>query len=126
LFTQEGKDKQFLLNRIYELTGEKPGAKKRESRPPPPSSGPAPTVKTVNEVNDKNGKVPIDNDVSVVCSWMTSELSISILEVKLCNNCNVIWIYEKVNKIFRNKIESFDVMKEKKKIITNISNYLQG
>ncbi|KAK3089292.1 hypothetical protein FSP39_002448 [Pinctada imbricata] len=24
----EGKDKQFLLNRIYELTGEKPGAKK--------------------------------------------------------------------------------------------------
>ncbi|XP_056020162.1 transmembrane channel-like protein 7 isoform X4 [Ostrea edulis] len=58
----EGKDKQFLLNRIYELTGEKPGAKKRESRPPPPSSGPPPAVKTVNEVNTKNGKVPTDSD----------------------------------------------------------------
>nr|XP_022315277.1 transmembrane channel-like protein 7 isoform X5 [Crassostrea virginica] len=58
----EGKDKQFLLNRIYELTGEKPGAKKRESRPPP-SSGPPPTnLKTVNEVNATNGSVPSDRD----------------------------------------------------------------
>lgn len=59
----EGKDKQFLLNRIYELTGEKPGAKKRESRPPP-SSGPPPTnLKTVNEVNATNGSVPSDRDI---------------------------------------------------------------
>ncbi|XP_056020163.1 transmembrane channel-like protein 7 isoform X5 [Ostrea edulis] len=62
----EGKDKQFLLNRIYELTGEKPGAKKRESRPPPPSSGPPPAVKTVNEVNTKNGKVPTDSDLKPI------------------------------------------------------------
>ncbi|XP_061181691.1 transmembrane channel-like protein 7 isoform X2 [Saccostrea echinata] len=57
----EGKDKQFLLNRIYELTGEKPGSKKRESKPPP-SPGPPPAVKTVNEVNPKNGSVPTDSD----------------------------------------------------------------
>ncbi|XP_062581702.1 transmembrane channel-like protein 7 isoform X2 [Saccostrea cucullata] len=58
----EGKDKQFLLNRIYELTGEKPGAKKKGDSKPPPSPGPPPAVKTVNEVNHKNGNVPTDSD----------------------------------------------------------------
>eukprot|EP00105_Crassostrea_gigas_P036393 XP_019920541.1 PREDICTED: transmembrane channel-like protein 7 isoform X5 [Crassostrea gigas] len=61
----EGKDKQFLLNRIYELTGEKPGAKKKDNKRPPsngPRNGPPPSaVKTVNEVHH-NGNVSKDND----------------------------------------------------------------
>nr|XP_011419672.2 transmembrane channel-like protein 7 isoform X1 [Crassostrea gigas] len=61
----EGKDKQFLLNRIYELTGEKPGAKKKDNKRPPsngPRNGPPPSaVKTVNEVH-QNGNVSKDND----------------------------------------------------------------
>lgn len=62
----EGKDKQFLLNRIYELTGEKPGAKKKDNKRPPsngPRNGPPPSaVKTVNEVH-QNGNVSKDNDI---------------------------------------------------------------
>ena len=48
---QAGKDKQFLLAKIYEKTGEgpKPNAK---PKPPPP------TVKTVNEI-------PSEEDVSI-------------------------------------------------------------
>lgn len=65
----EGKDKQFLLNRIYELTGEKPGAKKKDNKRPPsngPRNGPPPSaVKTVNEVH-QNGNVSKDNDLTPV------------------------------------------------------------
>ena len=50
---QEGKDKQFLLAKIYEITGEGP---KPKSKPKPRL--PPPTVKTVNEI-------PSEEDVSI-------------------------------------------------------------
>ena len=52
----EGKDKQFLLAKIYEITGEGP---KPKSKPKPRL--PPPTVKTVNEI-------PPEEDIETV--WM--------------------------------------------------------
>lgn len=43
---QEGKDKQFLLAKMHDITGE-PKQKPKKHQPPPP-----PTVNTVNEAED--------------------------------------------------------------------------
>ncbi|XP_076075023.1 uncharacterized protein LOC143045994 isoform X3 [Mytilus galloprovincialis] len=53
---QEGKDKQFLLAKMHDITGE-PKQKPKKHQPPPP-----PTVNTVNEAEDIHANSVAMND----------------------------------------------------------------